>query len=618
MTNEAFARIKIDQLLKDTEWRLTDGISVRYEYPLDDGGRADYALFDRQGRALAVLEANLKFARVSRPAPREPRTPRAIFLLVDYLGITPGLIEEGPSGTTAMQIRLTFDSYAQAAPQAFRDAITAAATLLSATFENAVVLNITIGYGEYPGDGSAEVNGGASAGPASGGYASYSQVRTWLAGTEDAAVQTGVAALPATTAIQGSPSVLVWRSQQKVFGQIAGNAAGADGYAGFATNISTSLLEGVALHELTHVMGRVPSTTPDIFDLFRFTSQGTRLFSSSGTTAAYFSLDGGKTHLADYGRTSDPSDFLNSSSLTPNDPFNETYSGGTAQALTPIDRLQLQALGYIATPTPPAQLHANDLAYSAAAQGPSRLIDLLNFEAGYKDLILAFGNNQNAMQTWYQTFQPIEHRVGTFDGLDYIASYSDLIAAFRGAGSQQAIQDAGASHYITNGLAEGRVTSFNALDYIASNTDLIASIGLNAEAGAMQFIQQGSTQGRTTTFDGLDYIASYKDLIAAFGANEQAGAAHFITSGYHEGRTTTFDGLAYIANYTDLMKAFGANNDAGATHYITFGLREGRTTTFDVKAYQAVHTDLQGTFSTDKQFLTAYIDTYVRTGHLLT
>jgi len=55
--NEAFARIKIDQILKDADWRLTDGISVRYEYPLDDGGRADYALFDRQGRALAVLEA---------------------------------------------------------------------------------------------------------------------------------------------------------------------------------------------------------------------------------------------------------------------------------------------------------------------------------------------------------------------------------------------------------------------------------------------------------------------------------------------------------------------------------------------------------------------------------
>jgi type I restriction enzyme, R subunit len=57
VTNEAFARIKIDQLLKDTGWRLTDGLSVRYEYPLNGGGRADYALFDRQGRGLAVLEA---------------------------------------------------------------------------------------------------------------------------------------------------------------------------------------------------------------------------------------------------------------------------------------------------------------------------------------------------------------------------------------------------------------------------------------------------------------------------------------------------------------------------------------------------------------------------------
>jgi type I restriction enzyme R subunit len=57
MTNEAFARIKIDQFLKDSGWRLTDGVSVRFECPLNDGGKADYVLFDRQGRALAVLEA---------------------------------------------------------------------------------------------------------------------------------------------------------------------------------------------------------------------------------------------------------------------------------------------------------------------------------------------------------------------------------------------------------------------------------------------------------------------------------------------------------------------------------------------------------------------------------
>lgn len=32
MTNEAFAGIKIDQLLKSTDWRLTAGMNIRHEY----------------------------------------------------------------------------------------------------------------------------------------------------------------------------------------------------------------------------------------------------------------------------------------------------------------------------------------------------------------------------------------------------------------------------------------------------------------------------------------------------------------------------------------------------------------------------------------------------------
>jgi type I restriction enzyme R subunit len=64
--NEAFARVKIDQLLKDVGWKLTDGRSIHFEYQLDDGGKADYVLCDRNGRALAVLEAK----RTSK-SPRE-------------------------------------------------------------------------------------------------------------------------------------------------------------------------------------------------------------------------------------------------------------------------------------------------------------------------------------------------------------------------------------------------------------------------------------------------------------------------------------------------------------------------------------------------------------------
>ena len=90
--------------------------------------------------------------------------------------------------------------------------------------------------------------------------------------------------------------------------------------------------------------------------------------------------------------------------------------------------------------------------------------------------------------------------------------------------------DAGATHFINAGFHEGRTTTFNGLDYIASYGDLINGLGANGDAGAYHYIESGASEGRKTTFDGLDYIASYGDLINAFGANEQAGAAHFITT----------------------------------------------------------------------------------------
>lgn len=54
---EAFARALIDAQLKDQGWNISDGISVRYEYTLADGDRADYLLCGREGRGLAIVEA---------------------------------------------------------------------------------------------------------------------------------------------------------------------------------------------------------------------------------------------------------------------------------------------------------------------------------------------------------------------------------------------------------------------------------------------------------------------------------------------------------------------------------------------------------------------------------
>lgn len=56
-TNEAFSRVIIDSQLTAQGWSMIDGQSVRYEYQMPDGTRADYVLCDRHGRSLAVIEA---------------------------------------------------------------------------------------------------------------------------------------------------------------------------------------------------------------------------------------------------------------------------------------------------------------------------------------------------------------------------------------------------------------------------------------------------------------------------------------------------------------------------------------------------------------------------------
>ncbi|MBN8491041.1 MAG: DEAD/DEAH box helicase family protein [Burkholderiales bacterium] len=56
-TNEALSRVKIDAQLKDQGWDVLDINAVRFEYVLPDKTKADYVLCDRNGRALAVIEA---------------------------------------------------------------------------------------------------------------------------------------------------------------------------------------------------------------------------------------------------------------------------------------------------------------------------------------------------------------------------------------------------------------------------------------------------------------------------------------------------------------------------------------------------------------------------------
>jgi hypothetical protein len=272
-----------------------------------------------------------------------------------------------------MIINLIFD---QNPPASFTSAITSAAQILDQAITDPITVTIEVGYGVFPTDHSPITGGAAEAEPnfALVSSASVSSVVSALnAGAApgdtnfdaltSAVVASGGTAISGYNGLVTKPysQVLLWSAEAKALGFIPANQGGIDGFAGFATDINPNSLVGVALHELTHALGRAPSgrglqpfgDIPDIFDLFRFDS-ATNLPLVSGdfgeSPPAYFSVNGpvnnGGTVLANYGENSDPGDFLNDS-LTVNDPFDEFYvPGATFQSLTLSDLIQLDVLGF--------------------------------------------------------------------------------------------------------------------------------------------------------------------------------------------------------------------------------------------------------------------------------
>jgi 20S proteasome alpha/beta subunit len=237
-------------------------------------------------------------------------------------------------------INLILDAAAQAAPASFKNGLQQAVSILAANITDKITVNINI---DYSGTG-----GGAAAGPDNGLYESYAWTHSMLVNNASIG-DTTFNSLPSGSTIQGQSSVAVWNAQLKLWGVIGANDTTTDdASAYFSTDINPNLLVGVALHELTHAMGRVPyGSAPDVFDFYRFTSPGVYLFQGGATApASYFSLDNGVTKIADYGQNSDPSDFLNGGVQGPNDPFNEYYTTTTIQGLTTVDLKQLDALGF--------------------------------------------------------------------------------------------------------------------------------------------------------------------------------------------------------------------------------------------------------------------------------
>ena len=205
-------------------------------------------------------------------------------------------------------------------------------------------------------------------------------------------------------------------------------------------------------------------------------------------------------------------------------------------------------------------------------------------------------------------------------GLNYIASYGDLINAF---GNDI---EAAKSHYINHGFAEGRsLTSFSATNYLAKYSDLSAAFGADQTSALKHYIQYGYAEGRTdssitsgdssnlTDFQALNYIATYEDLINAFGTDITSAKSHYSNNGKAEGRVLDdFDEWGYLASNNDLMNAFGSDTTEAVKHYISYGNSEERLfSSFNAQSYLNNYADLRNAFGNDQELATKH---YVENG----
>jgi hypothetical protein len=181
--------------------------------------------------------------------------------------------------------------------------------------------------------------------------------------------------VPTSDPVTGRHSWWTTTAEAKALGLIPDNATTIDGTFIFGAGWNYSFdpnnvgpaqfdFEGVATHEISEIMGRIPGLGSFAFngipayvpyDLYRYTGEGAANRGLTNGSGIYFSIDNGTTNLMNYnfpnGNGTDPQDWASGT----NDSFNASSSPGVRNALTPVDLRVMDVIGYDrtnATPEP--------------------------------------------------------------------------------------------------------------------------------------------------------------------------------------------------------------------------------------------------------------------------
>jgi hypothetical protein len=198
----------------------------------------------------------------------------------------------------------------------------------------------------------------------------YSSYRSALVNNQTLSAQdtSAIASLPvqANNPVNGNANVNVNTALARALG--IANYGGSDGTIGLKTSIMNLSrtgpqnggfydLQAVAAHEIDEVLGiggpgsALPTTSSSVgvLDLFRYSANGVRSFTSSTSATAYFSINGGATNLAGFNQSGsgDYGDWVSSATKRVQDAFG---SPGVDLNIGSAELTALDVVGYNLTP----------------------------------------------------------------------------------------------------------------------------------------------------------------------------------------------------------------------------------------------------------------------------
>jgi len=235
------------------------------------------------------------------------------------------------------------------------------------SFASPVTVNVGVSWGKV-GNTALPSNAVGASSNNLYGYFSYAQVKGYLSQSSksnpsNTSLATALQNLPAALG-SGPTNFAITSANAKALGIISGTQSSPDAYIGFAgspsgyaftpsqTTANIFDFQAVAAHELAEVLGRISGVDGGSWrsplDLFRYSAPG--VLSYNYGQAAYFSIDGGRTRLAEFNNSStggDRGDWLTlSSSKDVSDAF---ISRGQRKNLTAVDLRALDVLGWSGT-----------------------------------------------------------------------------------------------------------------------------------------------------------------------------------------------------------------------------------------------------------------------------